>query len=182
MSGANPDGVDVLFSAERIASRVEALAGEIVLQSGADLLVAVILKGSFVFAADLIRALERKGASARVDFITLSSYGEGTESSGRVVLTHDLSEDVSRQNVLIVDDILESGRTLDFACRTMRDRGAAAVMSCLLLDKPEKRVVSIEADFVGFSIAPEFVVGYGLDLAHRYRGLPFIGRVRPASR
>lgn len=182
MAEPNPDGVETLFSAEQIAARVEELAGEIVARSGADLLVVVILKGSFVFAADLIRALERQGASARVDFITLSSYGDGTESSGRVVLTHDLSEDVSGQNVLIVDDILESGRTLDFACRTMQERGAATVMSCLLLDKPEKRAVPIEADFIGFSIAPEFVVGYGLDLAHRYRGLPFIGRVQPVSK
>ena len=181
IAGTNPDGVDTLFSAEQIASRVEELAGEIVSRSGADLLVVVILKGSFVFAADLIRALERNGASARVDFITLSSYGDGTESSGSVVLIHDLSEDVSGKNVLIVDDILESGRTLDFACRTMRERGAATVTSCLLLDKPEKRAIPIEADFIGFSIAPEFVVGYGLDLAHRYRGLPFIGRVRAAG-
>jgi len=179
MVGANPAGVDTLFSAEQIAGRVEELAGEIVSRSGADLLVVVILKGSFVFAADLIRALERNGASARVDFITLSSYGEATESSGNVVLTHDLSEDVNGQNVLIVDDILESGRTLEFAYRTLRERGAATVLSCLLLDKPEKRAVPVEADFVGFSIAPEFVVGYGLDLAHRYRGLPFIGRVQP---
>ena len=173
-----PDGIDVLFTPEQIARRVEALAGEIVARISGDVLVVVILKGSFVFAADLIRALEGKGAPARVDFITLSSYGEGTESTGRVVLTHDLSEDVNGQNVLIVDDILESGRTLDFACRMMDDRGAASVRTCLLLDKPDRRKVPIEADFTGFSIAPEFVVGYGLDLAHRYRGLPFIGRVR----
>ena len=178
MTVSGPDGIDVLFTAEQIAGRVEELAGEIVAQIDGDLLVVVILKGSFVFAADLIRALDRNGVPARVDFITLSSYQEGTESSGRVVLAHDLSEDVKGQDVLIVDDILESGRTLDFACSAMADRGAASVRTCLLLDKPARRKVPIEADFVGFSIAPEFVVGYGLDLAHRYRGLPFIGLVR----
>jgi hypoxanthine phosphoribosyltransferase len=178
MTVPDPDGIDVLFTAEQIAARVEELAGEIVAHIDGDLLVVVILKGSFVFAADLIRALDRKGAPARVDFITLSSYHEGTESSGRVDLAHDLSEDVKGQDVLIVDDILESGRTLDFACSTIADRGAASVRTCLLLDKPARRKVAIEADFVGFSIAPEFVVGYGLDLAHRYRGLPFIGLVR----
>ncbi|MFT5438480.1 MAG: hypoxanthine phosphoribosyltransferase [Alphaproteobacteria bacterium] len=178
MTVSGPDGIDVLFTAEQIAGRVEELAGEIVAQIDGDLLVVVILKGSFVFAADLIRALDRNGVPARVDFITLSSYQEGTESSGRVVLAHDLSEDVKGQDVLIVDDILESGRTLDFACSAMADRGAASVRTCLLLDKPARRKVPIEADFVGFSIAPEFVVGYGLDLAHRFRGLPFIGLVR----
>ena len=104
MTVSGPDGIDVLFTAEQIAGRVEELAGEIVGQIDGDLLVVVILKGSFVFAADLIRALDRNGVPARVDFITLSSYQEGTESSGRVVLAHDLSEDVKGQDVLIVDD------------------------------------------------------------------------------
>ncbi len=169
--------IEVLFSAEEIGDRVDALARDIVARNEGDLLVVVILKGSFVFAADLIRALERNGASARVDFITLSSYYEGMESTGRVSLAHDLSEDVAGQNLLIVDDILESGRTLAFARDTMLARGAARVRTCMLLDKPDRRKVPIEADFVGFSIPPEFVVGYGLDLAHRYRGLPYIGRV-----
>ena len=173
--------IDVLFSAEQIAARVENLADEIVAGTAAsdsELLVVVILKGSFVFAADLIRALDRAGASAQVDFITLSSYGAGTASSGTVAVTHDLVEDVEGRSVLIVDDVLESGRTLAFACETLRHRGAASVRTCLLLDKPEKRKVPIEADYVGFAIGDKFVVGYGLDLAHRYRGLPYIGVVR----
>lgn len=177
-AAAGRDGIDVLFSEDRIAERVDALAREIVSRVPEDLLVVVILKGSFVFAADLVRALERHGASARVDFVTLSSYGEGTESSGTVTLTHDLSENVAGQDVLIVDDILESGRTLKYARDTLAARGAKSVRTCMLLDKPARRKVSIEADFVGFSIPPDFVVGYGLDLAHRYRGLPFIGQVR----
>jgi len=170
--------IDVLFSADEIAARVETLAREIVADAPEDLLVVIVLKGSFVFAADLIRALEQAGASAQVDFITLSSYGTGTQSSGTVTLAHDLNEDVTGRAVLIVDDVLESGRTLTFACRTLRERGAASVKTCLLLDKPERRKVAIDADYVGFRIGDEFVVGYGLDLAHRYRGLPFIGLLR----
>ena len=167
-----------LFSAEHIAERVDILAQEIVADEGGDILVIVILKGSFVFAADLIRALERNGASAQVDFVTLSSYGMGIESSGNVTLTHDLSEDVAGRNVLLVDDILESGRTIAFAVEIMRDREAASVKTCLLLDKPTQRKVEIKPDYVGFTIDPEFVVGYGLDLAKRYRGLPYIGIVQ----
>jgi hypoxanthine phosphoribosyltransferase len=177
VSGPEP-AIDVLFSEDEIAARVESLAREIVADTPGDLLVVVVLKGSFVFAADLIRALERAGASAQVDFITLSSYGTGTTSSGAVTLTHDLVEEVAGRVVLIVDDILESGRTLAFARATLQKRGAASVKTCLLLDKPEKRKVAIEADYVGFRIGDEFVVGYGLDLAHRYRGLPYIGLLK----
>lgn len=178
MNSQDPEpSIEILFSAEQIAARVEKLAEDIVAGTNDELLVVVILKGSFVFAADLIRALERAGASAQVDFITLSSYGAGTRSSGSVTLTHDLVEDVRGRSVLIVDDVLESGRTLAFACETLRSRGATSVRTCLLLDKPEKRNVSIEADYVGFAIGDKFVVGYGLDLAHRYRGLPYIGVV-----
>ena len=174
-SSKSGHSIKILFNAEQIADRVKALATEIVNDTEEELLVVVILKGSFVFAADLIRALERAGASAQVDFITLSSYGTSTNSSGTVKLTHDLVEDVTGRAILVVDDVLESGRTLSFACATLLDRGAASVRTCLLLDKPEKRKVAIQADYVGFSIGDKFVIGYGLDLAHRYRGLPYIG-------
>ena len=170
--------IDILFSADEIARRVESLAREIAADHPDDLLVVVILKGSFVFAADLIRALERAGASPHVDFITLASYGTARQSSGAVSLTHDLTEDVAGRHVLLVDDILESGRTLAFARDTLAGRGAASVRTCLLLDKPDQRKMAVEADYVGFRIGPEFVVGYGLDLAHRYRGLGYIGVLR----
>jgi hypoxanthine phosphoribosyltransferase len=170
--------IDVLFGESEIAARVETLAGEIARAQNGELLIVVILKGSFVFAADLLRALDRAGVKPQVDFMTLSSYGAGTRSSGVVKLTRDLSEDVDGRHILIVDDILESGRTLAAARDMMRDRGAASVMTCLLLDKAEKRELPIEADFKGFVIDDRFVVGYGLDLAHRYRGLPYIGAVR----
>jgi len=170
--------IDTLFSEKEIAQRVETLAGEISNDMSNELLVVVILKGSFVFAADLIRAMDRAGMAPRVEFMTLSSYGKAMKSSGRVELTRDVTEDVGGREVLIVDDILESGRTLAFACDLMAARGASTVKTCLLLDKHEKREVGIEADFVGFRIGDKFVVGYGLDLAHMFRGLPYIGVVR----
>lgn len=173
---SRPD-IEVLFTADEIASRIDALATEIAAADPGDLLVVVILKGSFVFAADLIRALERAGVSPQVDFITLASYGEGTESRGRVNLVHDLSENVAGRRLLLVDDILDSGRTLAVARDTLRERGAEEVKTCVLLDKDEARRVAIEADYVGFRIGNHFVVGYGLDLAHRFRGLSYIGIV-----
>jgi hypoxanthine phosphoribosyltransferase len=176
---AGDDSIEVLFDAARIAERVDTIAREIAAAEPRDLLVAVILKGSFVFAADLLRALDRAGMDARVDFITLASYGEATESSGRVVVVHDLSEAVAGRPVLLIDDILESGRTLAFARELLIGRGAARVRTCVLLDKSALRRVPIEADYVGFRIGNDYVVGYGLDLAHRFRGLPYIGTVRP---
>jgi len=165
----------VLFDARAIARRVDELARRIAADMPGEFLVVVVLKGSFVFAADLIRALESAGAGARVDFVTLASYGSGTESAGSVSLTRDLSEDVAGRRVLLVDDIVDTGRTLRFAREELARRGAAEVRTCVLLDKTARRAVEIAPDYVGFAIADRFVVGYGLDLAHRYRGLPYIG-------
>ena len=173
----NKDEVDLLFDAQTISKRISSLGCAIAKNEPSDLFVVVILKGSFVFAADLIRAIEDAGTSTKVDFITLSSYGSGYESSGTVKLVHDLSESVKGRTVLIVDDILESGRTIAFARDTMRKRQAKTVKTCLLLDKPKKRIVDIEADYLGFKIEDQFLVGYGIDLANRYRGLPFLGVV-----
>ncbi len=164
-----------LYSAEEIAGRVDTLAGEVAAAMPTDLLVVAILKGSFVFAADLIRALHRAGVRPQVDFMTLSSYGTGTESSGRVETVRDLSDDVRGRHVLLVDDILESGRTVAAARDLLLGRGAGEVRLCMLLDKPDKRKVDCEADFRGFVIPDVFVVGYGLDYAHYFRDLPYIG-------
>ena len=166
-----------LFTAEEIAARVESLAGEIAAAMPRDVLVVTILKGGFVFVADLIRALHGAGMRPRVDFMTLSSYGEGSESSGKVTVTHDISDDVRDRDVLLVDDILEQGRTMAAARRLLLERGARSVRVCVLLDKPGKRKVPSEPDFTGFSVPDRFVVGYGLDYAHRFRELPYIGTV-----
>lgn len=174
--------IEVLFDADTIAGRNAEIAHDIAARLPDDLLIVVILKGSFVFAADLLRALDRAGMRPRVDFMTLSSYGTATESSGTVDLTRDISEEVRNRDVLIVDDILDTGRTLAFATDLMAARGASSVHSCVLLDKHEKREVAIEADFVGFPVGDMFVVGYGIDMAHLYRSLPFIGVVRPEGK
>ena len=169
--------VSIRFSAAEIAARVDVMADELAGQLPADTLVVSVLKGSFVFAADLIRALSRAGADWSMDFLTRSSYGAGTETTGNVRIVRDIVDDVRGRDVLLIDDILESGFTLTFARNLMRERGAHRVWICTLLDKPHKRRTELKADFVGFEAGDEFVVGYGLDWAHRFRGLPYIGVV-----
>ncbi len=173
-----PDaGIVTLYSSEQIAARVAELAGEIARRLDRDLLVVAILKGSFVFAADLLRALHGAGVAPEVDFMFLGSYGADTVSSGEVRLLRDVESEIAGREVLLIDDILESGRTLDYARQSLVARGAARVLTCVLLDKRTTRAAQIEADFSGFACAADaFVVGYGMDLAHRYRELPYIGR------
>jgi len=175
---AENDRVEVVFSPEEIADRIDALAARIADQKLERLLVIAILKGSFVFAADLIRALHKVGLEPEVDFISLSSYRKSTKSSGKVEILRDIEMDVKGRNVLLVDDILESGRTLAFAKDLVAARGAKRVMTCVLLDKPVRRAVQVEADFAAFECPNVFVVGYGMDLAHRFRELPFVGQLQ----
>lgn len=179
MSQRTDDGshIEVVFSPEDIAKRIDVLAARIAAAGLERLLVVAILKGSFVFASDLIRALHRVGLSPEVDFISLSSYRKSTKSSGVVEILRDIEMDVEGRNVLLVDDILESGRTLAFAKDLVSARGARRVMTCVLLDKPVRRAVRVEADFAAFECPNVFVVGYGMDLAHRYRELPFVGQI-----
>jgi hypoxanthine phosphoribosyltransferase len=169
--------VEVLFSPEAIAHRIDALAREIAAARLDRLLVIPVLKGSFVFAADLIRALHRAGLQPEVDFISLSSYGKSTKSGGRVEILRDIEMDVEGRNVLLVDDILESGRTLAFARDLVAARGARRIATCVLLNKPVHRAVRVEADFCAFQCPELFVIGYGMDLAHRFRELPFVGYI-----
>lgn len=176
-SSTKHEAIEVVYSAEAIEAAIGRLAGEIATAKLDALLVVAILKGSFVFAADLIRALHRAGLSPEVDFITLSSYRKAQSSSGRVSIVRDLETDVAGRNVLIIDDILESGRTLAFAKDLLSARGAKSVKTCVLLEKPGHRAVTIDADFVAFECPPAFVVGYGMDVAHRFRELPFVGRL-----
>jgi hypoxanthine phosphoribosyltransferase len=169
--------IDVIFTPEQIAERLEALAVEITKAASEPLLVVPILKGSFVFAADLIRAMHRAGLEPEVDFLTLSSYKKSRTSSGTVEILRDLDLNVERRHVLIVDDVLDSGRTLVFAKDLIAARGAASVRTCVLLDKNVPRAVNVVADFRAFECPDTFVVGYGMDVAHRYRELPYVGRV-----
>ena len=178
MSEVTGPALRTLLSSEQIQKRVRELGAEITGDyHGRSLVMLCVLKGSFVFAADLLRALYRAGLSPQVDFLSLSSYRTATTSSGSVEIVRDIEIDVAGRNVLIVDDILESGRTLAFAKDLIAARGASRVLTCVLLDKPVPRAAEIAADFSAFECPKVFVVGYGMDLAHRLRELPFVGRL-----
>jgi hypoxanthine phosphoribosyltransferase len=168
--------IEPYFTAEQIAERNRSMAKQIAEGPTKDLLVIAVLKGSFVFAADLIRALHESGLAPEVEFITLSSYGTGTVSQG-VRIVKDIDSDVKDRDVLLIDDILESGRTLQFAKDLLYERGARNVTLAVLLDKKVKRKIDIEADYVGFECPDYFVVGYGMDVAYAFRELPFVGVV-----
>ncbi|HTO32153.1 MAG TPA: hypoxanthine phosphoribosyltransferase [Pararhizobium sp.] len=168
--------IDPLYTAEVISTRNIAMAQEIAKGPLDDLLVIAVLKGSFIFAADLIRAMHTVGLAPEVEFITLSSYGTGTVSQG-VKIIKDIDSDVHGRDVLLIDDILESGRTLLFAKELMLERGAKSVTIAVLLDKKVKRQTDLEADYVGFECPDYFVVGYGMDVAYAFRELPFVGVV-----
>ncbi|MBN9441721.1 MAG: hypoxanthine phosphoribosyltransferase [Bosea sp. (in: a-proteobacteria)] len=169
--------IRVLYDEAAIAQRNEAIAQAVAASQPKDLLVVAVLKGSFMFAADLIRAMHRVGLAPQVEFIHLSSYRTGTVSTGQVEILRDVQSEVRDRDVLLIDDILESGRTLAFAKDLLAARGARSVSTAVLLEKPGKRAVNIKADHVGFECPDYFVVGYGMDVAHSYRQLPFVGVV-----
>ena len=173
----NAPRVRVLYDEASIARRNAEMAREIAAVVSPDLIVIAVLKGSFMFAADLIRALHGAGLAPQVEFIHLSSYRSGTVSSGNVSILRDVESSVRGRDVLLVDDVLESGRTLVFAKDLLMARGARRVLTAVLLEKPGKRAVEIKAEFIGFNCPDVFVVGYGMDIAHNYRQLPFVGVV-----
>ena len=169
--------IEVLFSASTIARRNLELAKEIAAHDYTDLLVISVLKGSFIFAADLIRAMHDVGLSPEVEFIFISSYGTGT-TSGEVRVLRDIDNEVKGRDVLLIDDILESGKTLAFTRELMMSRGAKSCSIAVLLDKHARRQTALDADYVGFECPDYFVVGYGMDVAHAFRELPFVGVVK----
>ena len=169
--------IETIFSADEIHDRLQSLAAEIAARAPKNLLIVPVLKGSFVFAADLLRALYAAGLAPEVDFLTLSSYRKSRSSTGQVSILRDLDLEVLHRHVILIDDVLDSGRTLVFAKDLIAARGAARVETCVLLDKKAPRAVSIEADYCAFACPNVYVVGYGMDVAHRYRELPFVGRL-----
>lgn len=173
--------IGVLFSEAQIAERIRVLAGEIAARQPEKLLVVPILKGSFIFAADLIRAMHHAGLSPEVDFMMLSSYRAAVRSSGQVSVLRDIETEIRGRDVLLIDDILESGRTLAYAKDLLAARGARTTLTAVLLHKPGHLAANIEADFEGFICPDKFVVGYGMDMAHQFRELPFIGHVVAAD-
>ncbi len=172
-----PYVIDQMISAKAIAARVEALAGEISRSfAGTDKLVVVgLLRGSFIFIADLVREID---LPIEVDFLEVSSYGNAMESSREVRVLKDLRGEIAGRDVLVVEDIVDTGFTLTHVLKLLQTKGPARVDSCVLLDKPSRREVPIRATWTGFEIPDEFVVGYGIDYAQRNRNLPYIGKVR----
>lgn len=163
---------DVMISETEIKDRVKQLAEQIESDFNNEAIILIfVLKGSFVFAADLVR--EMKG-EIKIDFISVSSYGDETESTGKVRLLKDLDENITNQNVLVVEDIIDSGLTLQFLRGHLKSHKPKQIKICTLLDKPERRKVELPVDYVGFVIPDEFIVGYGIDYAQKYRNLPHI--------
>ena len=169
--------IEVLYSASTIARRNLELAKEIAERDLKDLLVISVLKGSFIFAADLIRAMHDVGVAPEVEFIMISSYGAG-RTSGEIKVLRDIDNDVTGRDILLIDDILESGKTLKYTRDLMLSRGAKSVSIAVLLDKRMRRTSDIDADFTGFDCPDYFVVGYGMDAGHAFRELPYVGVVK----
>ena len=172
------DIATVLVDEETIRVRVMEL-GEAISQAYAeqDLVLVSVLKGSIIFMADLVRAIT---TPHEIDFMATSSYGAATHSSGVVRILKDLNVSIQGRNVLVVEDIIDSGHTLNYLLRLLQERQPASLRIVTLLDKPERRSVPIDVDWVGFSIPNEFVVGYGLDYNELYRNLPYIGVLKPS--
>jgi len=174
------DDVDhVMINDEILQARIEELAQQIEkdYEDKNDLLLLCVLKGGYMFLADLSRVLKRPH---ELDFMGISSYGTGTKSSGAVQIIMDLKAPIEGRHVLIVEDIIDSGRTLQYLRRNLLARGPGSVRICTLLSKPVRREVDVPIDYTGFEIPDEFVVGYGLDFAEEYRNLPYIAVLKPA--
>ena len=169
--------VTKLIDEADIHARVKELAEEIARDLPKDVLVVGLLKGAFVFTADLYRELDKAGMEPQIEFLRLSSYGNSKESSGEVLVSGNIPSDVEGKHLLVLDDILDTGRSLAFAKNMFLERGAAQVTTCVLLDKPSRREVDSQADYVGFKIEDLFVVGYGIDYAQKFRHLPYVGTV-----
>ena len=177
MGMMDQDILKVLYTEEQIAARVKELGDKMCEDfKGRDPLFVSVLRGAFIFMADIVRACQVK---SDVEFIAVSSYGNGTTTSGVVQITHDIQQDISGRDLIIIEDILDSGNTLKFLEQYFLTKGAKSVTICTLLDKPGRRTKAITADYVGFVIPDEFVVGYGLDYAQKYRNLPYIGVLKP---
>ncbi len=172
------DILKVLVTEEELKTRVVELGDALYKKyEGRRPLFLGVLKGSFIFMADLVRASQ---LMCDVEFIAVSSYQNGTVSSGRVQITHDLQQDITGREIVIVEDILDSGNTLAFLKNYLTAKGAKSISIVTLLDKPARREKAVEADLAGFVVPDEFVVGYGLDYAQLYRNLPYIGVLKPA--
>lgn len=167
----------VLISQEELASRIKAMGDEISADyAGKEILMIGVLRGAVIFMADLARAIK---VPVALDFMAVSSYGSSTTSSGIVRIIKDLDEEIQGKHILIVEDIIDSGLTLKYLLENIKSRKPASVKICTLLNKPERRKADVDINYNGFIVPDEFVVGYGLDYAEKYRNLPFIGVLKP---
>ncbi len=172
----NDPGLEVLIPADRLQARIREMGAEITRDyAGRQPRLIGVLKGAVVFLSDLMRAID---LPLSVDFIAVSSYGKETRSTGEVKIVKDLDEPMEGHDIILVEDILDTGLTLSYLLNNFRSRGATSVKIAALLNKPDRRKVDVEVAYKGFDIPDEFVVGYGLDYAERYRNLPFIGVIR----
>lgn len=167
----------VLLSEEQIKTKVLELGQKISRDyEGKNLMLISILKGSIVFMSDLMRSITTR---CQIDFLAVSSYGSGTKTTGEVKIIKDLDDSLEGFDIVIVEDILDSGMTLHYVMNLLKNRNPASINICTLLDKPSRRKVQVQAKYVGFEVPDEFVVGYGLDYAQKYRNLPFVGILKP---
>ena len=172
------DVEEILLDAETVAGRVAELGAQLSADyAGRDPVLVSVLKGALVFLADLMRAMD---LSTSIDFMEVSSYGAATESSGQVRILKDLSQPIEGRDIIIVEDIIDTGLTLNYLLGYLADRQPASIRICCLLDKPARRLAEIPIDYVGFTIPDRFVIGYGLDYDERYRNLPYIGVLKPS--
>lgn len=168
----------ILYSEEQLRQRVKELGAQITADyAGKEPVLASVLRGSYIFMADLTRAID---LPVTVDFMAVSSYGAGTKSSGQVEIKKDPSDSIEGRDLIIVEDILDSGNTLFYLMEILKARKPASIRICTLMDKPDRRTQPIVADYVGFTIPDAFVVGYGLDYDEKYRNLPYVGILKPS--
>jgi hypoxanthine phosphoribosyltransferase len=172
------DVEEVLLTGAEVQARVAELGAQLAADyEGREPVLVSVLKGSIIFLADLVRAMP---IPLSIDLMEVSSYGTSTESSGQVRILKDLSTSIEGREVIVVEDIIDTGLTLNYLLRYLHDKGPASIRICCLLDKPARRLAPIEIDYRGFTIADRFVIGYGLDYGERYRNLPYIGVLRPS--
>ncbi len=169
------DNIKILIDEKKLHKRIEEIAIQISEEyKGKEIVLICILKGSVFFTVDLAK---RINSNVKLEFIRVSSYNEGTESSGKIKMILDLKDSIEGKNVIIVEDIIDTGRTLSYLIEYLKTKNPKSVKLCALLDKPERRVQDVKVDYVGFQIPDKFVVGYGLDVDEKYRNFPYIGYI-----
>lgn len=173
------DKISVMYDEETVNKRIQEIGAQISKEyEGKEILLICVLKGATFFACELAKRIT---VPVQIEFMKCSSYGNETESSGVVKITQDLDQPIRNKHVIVIEDIVDTGRTLSYLLELLGKRDPASIKLCTLLDKPERRVTNVKVDYTGFQIPDEFVVGFGLDYAQNYRNLPFVGIIHPEA-